>query len=405
MDRFEHLYSDMAKRVKPSDVREILKLMQDPEIISFAGGMPNPDTFPVAAIKEIAIRVLEDSPVTTLQYGTTEGYNPLRETMAEYMSSQRVDCSIDNVLIMSGATQAIALTAELFLDNGATVLTESPTFLAGLICFRNYGARIIGLGMDDDGVRADLLEEKLRALAKQEMCPTLFYTIPNFQNPTGVTLSESRRRRIVDLANEFDFIVLEDDPYCHLRFEGEHIRPIKSFDDSGRVIYTSSFSKILSPGMRLGWTVADAELTRKLALLKQTSDVSTNVFSQRIANEYVKGKYFERQLPIIKEIYGRKQKIMLSALERYFPESARWTRPKGGMFLWVELQRNIDTKAMFPKAIERKVAYVQGSCFFPDDSGKNTMRLNFTHPADEKIDEGIRRLGSLIDAEMKASSA
>ncbi|MEM4262455.1 MAG: PLP-dependent aminotransferase family protein, partial [Thermoplasmata archaeon] len=240
---------------------------------------------------------------------------------------------------------------------------------------------------------------------KQEIRPPLFYTIPNFQNPTGVTLSESRRRRIVDLANEFDFIVLEDDPYCHLRFEGEHIRPIKSFDDSGRVIYTSSFSKILSPGMRLGWTVADAELTRKLALLKQTSDVSTNVFSQRIANEYVKGKYFERQLPIIKEIYGRKQKIMLSALERYFPESARWTRPKGGMFLWVELQRNIDTKALFPKAIERKVAYVQGSCFFPDDSGKNTMRLNFTHPADEKIDEGIRRLGSLIDAEMKASSA
>jgi len=405
MDRFEHLYSEMAKRVKPSDVREILKMMQDPEIISFAGGMPNPDTFPIDAIKEIANRVLEDDPVVTLQYGTTEGYNPLRETIAEYMSSQQVECDIDNVLIMSGATQAIALAAELLVERGKTVLTESPSFLASLICFRNYGAEIIGLAMDDDGVQVDMFEEKLKALRKQGIHPPLFYTIPNFQNPTGVTLSEKRRRRIIDLANEFDFLVFEDDPYGNLRFEGEHIPPIKSFDDCGRVIYASSFSKILSPGLRLGWTVADIELSRKLALLKQTSDVSANVFSQRIANEYMRGGYFDRQLPIIKEIYARKQRRMLSALENYFPKTSRWTRPKGGMFIWVELQKSIDTKQMFPKAIERKVAYVQGSCFFPDGSGRNTMRLNFTHPADEKIDQGIKRLAELIESEMRSASA
>lgn len=405
MDRFGHLYSDMAKRVKPSDVREILKMMQDPEIISFAGGMPDPDTFPVNAIKEIALRVLSNSPAETLQYGTTEGYEPLRATMAEYMSSQRIDCNIDNIIITSGATQSISLVAGLLLDRGTIVLTESPTFLAGLICFRNHGANIIGIEMDGDGVCVDLLEEKLKSLKRRRTCPPLFYTIPNFQNPTGVTLSESRRKRIADLAEEFDFLVLEDDPYSHLRFEGEHIRPIKSFDDCGRVIYTGSFSKILSPGMRLGWTVADAELTKKLILLKQTSDVSTNVLSQRIANEYIIGGYLERHLPMIRAIYGRKQKVMLTALDRHFPASAKWTHPKGGMFLWIELQDGVDTKKMFPKAIERKVAYVQGSCFFPDGSGRNTMRLNFTHPTDEKINEGIKRLADLINDEAKATSA
>ncbi|MDH4123424.1 MAG: PLP-dependent aminotransferase family protein [Thermoplasmata archaeon] len=397
---FERLYSEKAKRVVASEVREILKLMHDPDLISFAGGMPNPETFPVNIIKEITLKIFDDSPADVLQYGITEGYPPLRKCLSEYMCSEDIDCNPDSLMITSGATQAIALACDLLADPGATVMTESPTFLAAIICFRNYGTNIEGFPMDDDGVITDSMEERLREMKKKGIHSPLFYTIPNFQNPTGVTLTEKRRKKLVDLSNEYDFLILEDDPYRLLRFEGEDIPPIKKHDDTGRVIYASSFSKILSPGMRLGWMIADPSLIRKMTLIKQTSDVSTNVLSQKIAEEYISGGYLKNHLPKIQKFYGHKQKVMISALKKYFPKDVKWTHPQGGMFLWAELASNIDTNLLLKKAIKKKVAFVQGRCFFPDHSGKNTMRLSFSYPSDENIEEGIRRLAELISEEI-----
>jgi len=398
---FERLYSERAKRVVASEIREILKMMTDPDLISFAGGIPNPESFPVQAIREIVDKVLTESPVDALQYGVTEGYAPFRRTLTEYMKPQGVDCSAENIIVTSGATQIIDLCAQVLLEDGRHVITESPSFLASLLDFKSYGAEIDDIQMDDKGIIVDALEDQLENLDRKNIHPPLVYVIPNFQNPTGVTMSESRRKKLIDLANDYDFLILEDDPYGSLRFEGETIPPIKAFDDSDRVIYASSFSKILSPGMRLGWVVANPEIIRKLAIMKQTADVHANMLCQRVANEYVSGGYLAIQLPVIRNLYGRKQKVMLAALEKYFPKEAKWTHPEGGMFLWATLPQGIDTHEMLPKAIAMKVAYVHGRLFYPNGGGSNEMRLNFTHAEDNLITEGIRRLGGLISEQMR----
>lgn len=398
---FERLYSDRAKRVVASEIREILKMMTDPDLISFAGGIPNPESFPVTAIRELVDKVLVESPTVTLQYGVTEGYDPFRRTLAEHMKLQGVDCSAENIIVTSGATQIIDLCAQVLLQRGRRVITESPSFLASLLDFKSYEAEIDDVKMDDKGIIVDALEDQLENLERKNLHPSLLYVIPNFQNPTGVTLSESRRKKLIDLANDYDFLILEDDPYGALRFEGETIPPIKSFDDSDRVIYASSFSKILSPGMRLGWVVAHPEIVRKLAIMKQTADVHANMLCQRVANEYVSGGYLAKQLPVIRDLYGRKQKVMLSALSKYFPKEAKWTHPEGGMFLWATLPSGIDTHELLPKAIAMKVAYVHGRLFYPNGGGSNEMRLNFTHAEDDLITEGIRRLGGLISEQLR----
>ena len=398
----EQLFSDRARKAVASEIREILKVMNDPEVISFAGGIPNPETFPVEQITKIACKVLSESPNDTLQYGTTEGHSDLRETLADYMKQQGVSAGPDDVLVTSGATQTIDLCSQAFLQAGRHVITESPSFLAALLDFRSHSAEIDDVPMDRDGIEVDALAERIAALKKKGAGPTLLYVIPNFQNPTGVTLSEKRRKRLVELAEENEFLILEDDPYGRLRFEGDPIRPVKAFDDSGRVIYASSFSKILSPGLRIGWAVAHPEVTKKLAIMKQTTDVHTSVFSQRIADEYIRGGHLERQLTKIKELYGRKQRVMLAAMEKYFPDGAEWTHPEGGMFLWATLPECVDTLEMLPKSLERKVAYMHGRLFYPNGGGENEMRLNFTHAKDELLTEGVKRLGALIEEEMRA---
>lgn len=400
---YERLYAARAREAVASEIREILKITKDPDLISFAGGIPNPDTFPISDIGDIFEKLLRECPLECLQYGVTEGQSQLRETLASRMKMQDIDCDTGNIMVVSGAQQALDLTSQLLLEQGRTVVTESPSFLAALLDFKSHLADITGITIDGDGIITDLLEEKLSQLSRRDIHPPLLYVIPNFQNPTGVTLSEPRRRKLIDIANDFDLLILEDDPYSQLRFEGESLPPIKSFDDTGRVIYASSFSKILSPGMRIGWMVAAQPLIRKMAVIKQTIDVSTNVLCQMIANEYILGGHLDRRLPMIQKLYGRKQKIMLSALEEHFPGEVKWTHPQGGMFLWVELPDGIDTHAMLPMAIERKVAYVSGQLFYPDGSGLNTMRLSFTHPEDEQIVEGIRRLGGLVSSRISQS--
>jgi len=398
---FTHLYSDRARNLVASEIREILKIMRDPDLISFAGGMPNPDTFPVKTIAKLADEVLNGPITGALEYGVTEGHMPLREVMADMMKPRGVDCSAENILITSGAQQAIDLTSQLLINPGAHILTESPTFVATLIGFRGYRAKIYSIPVDDNGIVVDLLEETLIGLRTAGISSPMLYVIPNFQNPMGVSISEKRRKKIVDLANDFNFIVLEDDPYYDLRFEGKELPPIKAFDDVGRVIYASSFSKILSPGMRIGWIVTHPQIVRKMALIKQTADVCTNVLSQCIAKEYISQGYLKRHLPKIRKLYGRKRDVMLSALDEHFPKEAKWTRPQGGMFLWAELPKKIDTHELQVKALQRKVAFIQGSLFFADGSGRNTMRLSFSHPPDELINEGIARLGQLIKEELK----
>jgi len=399
---FERLYSDRARKAVASEIREILKMLADPDIISFAGGIPNPETFPSSVISDIAQKALAECPEETLQYGVTEGCSELRETLAAYMKGQGLAASPEDFLITSGATQTIDLCSQAFLQHGRCVLTESPSFLAALLNFKSYSADIADVGMDSDGILVDRLADRLADLRRKGAKPTMLYIIPNFQNPTGVTLSEPRRRRLIEIANEHDLLVLEDDPYGQLRYEGDAVPPVKAFDDVGRVIYASSFSKILSPGIRVGWVVAHPEVVRKLSIMKQTADVHTSVLGQRIADEYIRGGHLERQLPKTRKLYGRKQKIMLGALDEFFPEEAIWTRPQGGMFLWATLPESVDTLELLPRAVKKKVAYMQGRLFYPNGGGESEMRLNFTHPSDELITEGVKRLGALIDSELRA---
>ncbi|HDP96449.1 MAG TPA: PLP-dependent aminotransferase family protein [Euryarchaeota archaeon] len=398
---FTHLYSYRARNLVASEIREILKLMTDPEIISFAGGMPNPDTFPTSIILEITEELLLQPPSETLQYGITEGQTSLRSTLADLMEKRGAPCEPENIVVTSGAQQGIDLASQLLLESGRTVITESPTFIAAIIGFRGYGADIHGIPLDREGIVIDLLDDRLKKHARSDSRPTMVYVIPNFQNPSGVTMSEGRRRSLIDVANEHDLVILEDDPYYDLRFEGDHQKPVKAFDDVGRVIYAGSFSKILSPGLRIGWITAAEPVARKIAMIKQTVDVCTNVLSQGIANEYISRGHLERHLPKIRELYGHKRDVMLSSLEQNFPDGATWTRPEGGMFLWVELPEAMDTDNLQKHALERKVAFVPGRLFFPDGSGKNTMRLSFSHPAEDKIKVGIARLGEIIREELK----
>lgn len=398
-----HLYSHRARNLVASEIREILKLMTDPEIISFAGGMPNPETFPISIIQELMEEVLHRPPSENLQYGITEGQSFLRHTLVDLMRKRDVSCGPEDIVVTSGAQQGIDLASQLLLETGRDVVTESPTFIAAIIGFRGYGAEIHGVPLDRDGITVDRLDDWLKKHSRIESRPTMIYVIPNFQNPSGVTTSEVRRRALLDIANEHDLIILEDDPYYDLRFEGEPKKPVKAFDDEGRVIYAGSFSKILSPGLRIGWISASEAVAGKIAMIKQTVDVSTNVLSQSIANEYIIRGHLERHLPKIKQLYGHKRDVMLSALEENFPAGSTWTRPEGGMFLWVELPEPMDTDRLQKRALERKVAFVPGRLFFPDGSGKNTMRLSYSHPTDEKIRAGIARLGEIIRNDMRDS--
>ncbi len=399
---FEAHFSNRARQMKASDVRELLKLLKQPDMVSFAGGFPNPETFPAELIRGICDDVLRDDGTRILQYGITEGYQPLRDAVAGRMKGKGMAVASDDVLIVSGSQQVIDLVGKVFLDEGDTMIISAPTYLTALTGFRMYGAAFDAVPIDDDNMRMDLLEERLKEHSREGKVPDVLYALPNFQNPAGVTMPEANRRRLVDLANEYDFMILEDDPYGELRYVGEHIPPIKSFDDEGRVIYMGSFSKILSPGLRVGWVVAEPTVLRKLIIAKQSTDVCTNGLSQAIASEYITRGHVDRQISKIREIYGRKMRVMLDGMDEMMPDELTWTRPEGGMFLWATLPEGISSIELLDRAVEKKVAFVSGRAFFPDpEDGKGTMRLNFTHPSDEMITEGLKRLASAFEAVSK----
>ncbi|MDD1767623.1 MAG: PLP-dependent aminotransferase family protein [Methanomassiliicoccales archaeon] len=398
---FSRHFSERAKELRASEVRELLKLLEVPDMISFAGGFPNPETFPAEIIREIANDVLKSDGAKALQYGITEGCPQLRESVAERMKKKGMDIAKDNVLIVSGSQQVIDLTGKVFIDPKDSVVISAPTYLTALTGWAVYQASFESIPIDQNNMRMDIFEERMKKLAKRANPPEIVYALPNFQNPAGVTMPEKNRRKLVDMASDYDFLIIEDDPYGELRYKGEDIAPIKSFDDEGRVIYMSTFSKILSPGLRVGWVVAHEDILRKLVIAKQSADVCTNVLGQRIAHEYIVRGHIDPQIEKIKKIYSRKMDLMLSGMNEFMPDGIEWTKPDGGMFLWVDLPDWMDSGELLKKALKKRVAFVTGKAFFADPKdGITSMRLNFTHPSDSMITEGLRRLGSVVNQEI-----
>lgn len=388
-------FANRMDGVSGSVIREIFKMMADPEMISFGGGNPAKESFPIDVVERISHEVLEQNGAGILQYGTTEGYAPLRESYLEYIAGPKgVKAGVENVLTLSGSMQGLDLTTKVFIDPGDAVLVEAPTFLGALQAFNTYQARCVPVGMDDEGVDLNELEDKVK-----QYRPKMFYVIPTFQNPTGKTLGIERRRAIAQLAEKYDFIVIEDDPYCDLRYRGTPMPPIKTFDKSGNVVLLNSFSKILSPGLRVGTAVASPEIIRKMTVAKQSSDTHTSNLTQAIADAFLRRGLLSGHLTSILPIYTERLNAMLEGLERFFPDTFRYTKPEGGLFVWGETAGKPDMPAILKRSTqELKVAFVPGQFFFVDPAtmGQNTMRLNFSSATPERILTGLERLGGLI---------
>ncbi len=397
---WEYRYAQRTQRMGSSAIRELLKYTEKPDIISFAGGLPAADVFPVEEFAAACERVLREQGAIALQYSTTEGYLPLREMIVRHSANYGIKITPENVLITSGSQQALDILGKIFIDPGDRILVESPTYLAAIQAWKTYGAEFITVPMDKDGMNTDYLEEALRA------GPKFIYVLPNFQNPTGVTLSLERRHKLIELADQYGVPIVEDDPYGQLRFEGEHLPSIVVLDSQfrgnttpcyrGNVIYLSTFSKTLAPGIRLGWVIAPPEVIRKLVEAKQGSDLHTATFNQMVAYEVSRGGFLDRHIHLIRKVYGERRDLMLAAMDRFFPPEVDWTHPQGGLFLWGTMPTYIDASDLLKTCLERKVAFVPGEPFHPDGGGKNTMRINFSNATHDEMQEGISRLGIAI---------
>jgi 2-aminoadipate transaminase len=392
-------YADRIKKMKANEIRELLKITQHPEIISFGGGMPSPDSFPVKIIDKIAHNILKKHGPQALQYGPTEGLTDLRREIIKKVRKIGIKCYEDEIIITSGSQQVLDLMAEIYLNPNDYVVIESPTYLGALVAFNAFQPRYISVSMDEKGMKINELEKKLKGISKSKI--DFIYTVPTFQNPSGVTMSLERRKHLLEIAEKHDLVILEDDAYSDLRYSGEDVPPIKSMDKERRVIYTHTFSKSLAPGFRLGYVIGERERIRKLTIAKQGADLCTNTFVQYIAHEYLKSGLIDKQIVKIKKMYKKKRDIMLNSLRKHFPRGCKWTCPEGGMFIWVTVPPKIDTRDLFVDAIHEKVAFVHGAAFRVDGKGHNTMRLNFSNTDDKKIEVGIKRLGNLIKKNMK----
>ncbi|MEO7600120.1 MAG: PLP-dependent aminotransferase family protein [Opitutus sp.] len=383
-------YARRMQQLRPSSIREILKVTAQPEIISFAGGLPAPELFPVEAVRTASDAVLSQYGHEALQYGASEGFLGLREWIVAEMKMRGVATAVPEVLVTTGSQQVLDLIAKLFLNPGDIVLTENPTYLAAIQSFQTFEAKFVPVPTDHEG----LIPEALPELIKQHR-PKFLYTIPNFQNPTGVTLTATRRQTLARIAAEHALTILEDDPYGKLRYEGSAVPPIKHWDTDNRVIYASTFSKTIAPGLRVGWVVATPEVFGRLLILKQASDLHTSSFDQRVAYRFLLDNDQGEHLEKICHAYGERFSVMDAALRAEMPAGYRWTHPEGGMFMWVTGPAELDGLALLERAIKRQVAFVPGRDFFPADGGRNFIRLNFSNSKPERIREGIRRLAEL----------
>ncbi len=397
---WEYRYAHRMSKMGSSVIRELLKYAEQPDIISFAGGMPAPEVFPQKQLQAACNTVLAQHGEMALQYSPTEGYRPLRDMIAKRTARYMVEVTPDNILITSGSQQALDFMGRLFINRGDYIVVESPSYLGALQAWNAYGAQYISVPMDEEGMLVDQLEEALRK------GPKFIYVLPNFQNPSGSTLSLERRKRIIELADKYGVPIVEDDPYGQLRYEGEHIPSLVHLDSqyrgfdgdcySGNVIYMSTFSKLLAPGLRLAWVIAPEQVIRKLVITKQAADLHTATFNQYLAYEVGKDGFIDEHVNYIRAVYKERRDVMLEMMDEMFPSEARWTKPQGGMFLWGILPERIDAADVLKIALERKVAFVPGEAFHATGGGKNTMRINFSYANPDTIRAGITRLGTTL---------
>ncbi|ACI16994.1 MAG TPA: PLP-dependent aminotransferase family protein [Coprothermobacter proteolyticus] len=396
--------SKRGASLKPSAIREIFKYSGDPSFISFAGGYPDPDVFPVEELKEVSVEALDKYAKKALQYSATEGVPELRQYLVKFMEEEENVKGLgeENIIITTASQQSLFLVGLVLIDPGDVVMVEAPTYLGALSAFDPFEPDYVSVPTDDDGIIPEKLEEMVIDLKKKGKKVKFLYVIPTFQNPAGYTLSLERRKRIVEIAEEQDFLIVEDDPYSYLVYEGERPPCVKSFDNSDHVIYLSTFSKTFVPGFRLGWIVAHKDIIRRIAISKQAADLCTGAYMQYITYLYMQKGHFMKHIEAMRDIYKVKHAAMLEALDKYMSDipGVYWSKPKGGFFVWLVLPETVDCDQLFDKAIEHKVVYVRGSAFFADGQGKNTARLNFSQPKVEDIDKGIKILADVIKETM-----
>lgn len=388
----EITFADRVGSIKPSAIRELLKLTKQPGVISFAGGWPAPESFPIEEMKQVSLKVLEEQGKSALQYSSTEGYLPLREFIAKRMKLSGVKIEADEILITNGSQQGLDFSGKLFINPGDVVICESPSYVGALNAFRAYMPKFVEIPMDDEGMIMEDLEKALKENPKAKF----IYVVPTFQNPTGKTMSLKRREKLVKLATQYKVPILEDNPYSDLRFEGEDIPPVKHFDTDGVVIYLGTFSKTFCPGLRIGWVAASPEVVRKYVLAKQGADLQANTMSQIELYKFIEMFDFDAHVEKVRDIYKKRRNAMLETMEKEFPSNVKYTYPQGGMFTWVELPEGIDAADIFKKSLESKVAFVPGSSFYPNGGNENHFRLNYGTMSEDLIIEGIKRLGKVL---------
>ena len=395
----EYNFSKKVQPLRPSAIREMFKSLADPNIISLAAGNPSTESFPVAAFEKLTAEIYKNEANIALQYGITEGYMPLREKIAHRLKDKfNIGKDFDDVTVVSGGQQGIELACKVLCNEGDVVICESPSFIGALNSFRSYGTKLVGVDMDQDG----LIPESLEKVISENDNVKILYTIPTFQNPMGVTLTKERRERVYEICKENGIIIIEDNPYGELRFDGEDIPAIKSLDTEGIVVYCGSFSKTLSSGMRVGFVCAPSEISQKMVVCKQVSDVHTNLFFQMLINKYLENYDFDAHITEIRNLYRRKCNLMLSEMDKKFPKSVTYTRPQGGLFIWCTLPEYVDIDLFVKRCLENKVAVVTGKTFLPDtEKATHSFRLNYSTPTDEKIVEGISRLAKTLEEFIK----
>lgn len=391
-----YTFSDRVSSLKPSAIREIFKYAADPEVVSLSAGNPAPDAFPAEAVAEISQRLLKENPTLALQYGLTEGYPPLRETLKKYMTEKYgVPSEGNDLIITSGAQQVMDLITKALVNEGDTVITESPSFIGSLNTFRSYNAKLVGIPMDDDGMNMQKLEQALQ----ENKNVRFIYTIPNFQNPSGITMSLEKRKKLYSLARQYKVLILEDNPYGELRYTGENLPNIKSFDTDGLVIYAGSFSKVISPGMRVGWCMAPAEIIQKAVVCKQGEDVHTNMWSQIICNEFMTKYDFEAHLERLRNLYRQKLEYTVDLLRKNLSDKITYAPVEGGLFIWCKLPEDVDMNAFCLELVKNKVCVVPGNAFLTDENEiSHNFRINFSTPTNSQLKKGIEILGKASES-------
>jgi len=387
----ESKLSDNVKRMRPSEIREILTLTENRKVLSLAGGLPGPEVFPKEELAAIASRVIEELGDSALQYSPTLGVMPFREAVVDFVKGRGVKVNDnDRVAVTTGSQEAIYLLAMTLVNPGDGIVVESPTYLAALNVFRYHGAEFIPVPIDENGMRTDLLEDSIKKAKQRGINVKMIYTVATCHNPTGVIMSDDRRKELLEVASKYDLLVIEDDPYSFFVFDDTNFTHLKTMDSEGRVIYLGTFSKILAPGLRLGYMIADRQLTRAVELAKQMVDLHSSTLSQYIALYAIREGVVDKTIEKARKAYKEKRDVMVDALEEYMPEGSHWFKPKGGLFAFIYLPEGVDTADMLPTAIDRGVAYVPGRNFFSDGSGANAMRINFSYLSPDKLRTGIK---------------